>query len=376
MSYKLSGILFFALISCATGFGQSSFQEITPGTSTRNDVARVFGQPVRAISATLFEYNPPSGIARVEVEYAGSSVVRRIEVYFVIPVSRSALINRFNLSPHAESMNSNPAGRLMEYFGDSALLVLTYAAADANSGVNSIGYYSRELFDDTSAKAGRRQSPGTQAGASQNLGAAALGEMNLPEYMRPPAGNTWATAGRSGRTSTSGGNSTPAHSSETKRTTATKRSDPSSGGRSPMTMTTRSDDGLDIRASNHAGANRSNDADSVEVEIDLSADELRRLVGRYEFTEAREPGLKLAVVGLAGGKLKLTMGSVSGILVPIAEDDFVVGDQGEGEVVRFKVAGRPGVKVYFHLTGDKIERLFMIEHRRQPKRFSFAIPKP
>ena len=146
MLLKTLSVLGWIVLIVATSVGQSSFQEITPGSSTRNDVTRAFGQPVRTISATRFEYNPPDGIARVEVEYAaGSSLVELMEVHFLRPVSRSGLVKKFGLEEPVET--SDAEGKLVEYFGDSWLLSLTYVSADAASGVSSVGYYSRELFE-------------------------------------------------------------------------------------------------------------------------------------------------------------------------------------------------------------------------------------
>ena len=70
------------------------------------------------------------------------------------------------------------------------------------------------------------------------------------------------------------------------------------------------------------------------------------------------------------------MGSAANTLVPIAGEEFAIVDQAGSEVVAFKVTGKPGVKVYFQVTDDKVERLFMIEHQRRPKRFSSALPRP
>lgn len=163
MLNKTVGILFWLALIGEACFGQSSFQEVTPGTSTRNDVARVLGQPVRTISTTLFEYNPPAGIAKVAVGYsAGSSLVERLEVYFVRPVSRPAMIKRFNLPQQADARKTDAEGKLVEYFGGSSLLALTYASADAASGVSHIGYYSPELFE-------------------KRAGKAAMGDMRKPE---------------------------------------------------------------------------------------------------------------------------------------------------------------------------------------------------
>jgi len=147
MPHKFAAIVVLALTSSATCFGQSSFQELTPGSSTRGDVAKVLGQPVRSISPTLVEYAPPQGIAKVEVEYRnGSEIVERIEVYFIRPVSRPALVQQFDLQQVAEK-KTTVDGKLVEYFGGTSLLALTYVGADAASGVSRVGYYSRELFE-------------------------------------------------------------------------------------------------------------------------------------------------------------------------------------------------------------------------------------
>jgi TonB family protein len=147
MTYKLFGTVLVVLASCANSFAQSSFQGITPGASTRSDVTGVLGQPVKTISATRFQYNPPAGIARVEVEFdAGTSVVERLEVHFLKPISRSALIKQFNLPQQAEAKTTDTEGKLVEYFGDPSLLALNYTSADPGDGVNRISYYSRSLF--------------------------------------------------------------------------------------------------------------------------------------------------------------------------------------------------------------------------------------
>jgi hypothetical protein len=164
VSCKTLTIILFALLGGATGFGQSSFQEITPGQSTRADVARVLGQPVRTVSATRFEYNPPAGIANVEVEFdAGSTLVKRLEVYFLKPVSRPALIKQFNLPQQADAKTTDAERKLVEYFGDPSLLAMTYTSADPGTGVSRISYYSRGSFESIIASipgARRPSSPG------------------------------------------------------------------------------------------------------------------------------------------------------------------------------------------------------------------------
>ncbi|MCI0488279.1 MAG: hypothetical protein L0229_16950 [Blastocatellia bacterium] len=161
MTNKFFTIILFAFVSCATCFGQSPFQGLTPGASTRSEVANVLGQPVRTISATLFEYNPPAGIARVEVKYqADGDRVERIEVYFLRPVTRAALLQKFNLPEQADAKATNAEGNLVEYYATPSLLALTYASADTGGGVSRIGYYSRELFERAATADGRLPSEG------------------------------------------------------------------------------------------------------------------------------------------------------------------------------------------------------------------------
>src|SRR5947207_7610311 len=176
MKNKRMLLTFFLLAACADCFGQSSFQEITPGASIRKDVEKVFGQPVRTISAARFEYKAPAGIAKVEVEYgSGSSLIERVDVYFLKPISRSALIQKFSLPQQPNAKTTDAEGKLVEYFGGRVLLALTYATSEANSGVSGMGYYSKPLFDSAVAKLSRKPqskdaSPVASSGQPKNPG--------------------------------------------------------------------------------------------------------------------------------------------------------------------------------------------------------------
>jgi hypothetical protein len=157
----------------ATPPGQSSFQGLTPGVSTRSNVTKALGQPVSEVSPTLSEYAPPQGIAKVYVQYRKESqVVERIEVLLLKPILRSALLRQFNLPDQAVVQKTDKQRRLLEYFGGPAFLVLTYASTDASSGVTRIGYYSRELFESAVAKVPRSpqiQDGSTSADSSDDL---------------------------------------------------------------------------------------------------------------------------------------------------------------------------------------------------------------
>jgi hypothetical protein len=143
-----------------------------------------------------------------------------------------------------------------------------------------------------------------------------------------------------------------------------------------MYVTARPGDGRAAQPPIGVVATDDGDSDSVETEISLSAVELRRLVGRYEFIQSTVPSLKLVVVELVAGKLRLRMGSTSYSLIPTNGGNIAVAPGKNGEIVHFKVVGRPGVKVHFLRSGDKVENLFIVEEQSVPVGFSVAVPKP
>lgn len=80
---RVHAILLLALLSCATAFGQATYMGLTAGKSTRADVERVLGQPVKELSKTLVEYNSPEADTKLFVQYSDESpaaVAERIEL--------------------------------------------------------------------------------------------------------------------------------------------------------------------------------------------------------------------------------------------------------------------------------------------------------
>ena len=137
-------MIFATVLGCGVAFAQMSFQGLTPGSSTRNDVERVLGKPVRSISASEFEYKAPVGIAKVEVIY-DSSGVQRIRAYFIQPITRAALLQKFSL-PQEPDAKLNQGGKLLELFGGQAMLGLLYASPDSASGVEHLIYCSPVFY--------------------------------------------------------------------------------------------------------------------------------------------------------------------------------------------------------------------------------------
>jgi hypothetical protein len=139
-------------MSCITCLGQSSFQGLTPGKSTRTNVENLMGRPVRQLSETLSEYKSSQRAEQVFVQYVrDSDAIARIEVTYAYAIDRSAALGSANLPQRPTGWQINSKNRLEEYFSP-ALVVLTYMGADVSTGVTRIGYYSRQLFETSSAR--------------------------------------------------------------------------------------------------------------------------------------------------------------------------------------------------------------------------------
>jgi hypothetical protein len=83
MLHRTLIIIVLVLLSWTTCFGQTSFQGLTPGKSTRADAERSLGQPIKELSKTLIEYKSPEAAARLYVQYSDESpaaIVERIEL--------------------------------------------------------------------------------------------------------------------------------------------------------------------------------------------------------------------------------------------------------------------------------------------------------
>jgi len=139
----------------ASVFAQTSFQGVTPGTSTRADVERAFGSETGSGGGAV-EYRAPEGIQKVTVRYgppvvSGNppvaqsrlAIVEAIDVILIQPVTRRALAERFGVG---SGTTRTVAGRLVEYFDAPALLSFNYAAADPESGVSSVTHFSARAF--------------------------------------------------------------------------------------------------------------------------------------------------------------------------------------------------------------------------------------
>ena len=169
MTGRAFGIIFFALIACATSFGQSSFQGLTPGRSTKADVERALGQPIRSASRTLVEYRSPAESGRLFVQYgdesAAAAVVERIELTCFTGRSNSRseydlCVSALNLErlqgvlPDAESRTPKQQGfTIVRYFGAPQFTAWTHIAKGVEAEVR-LAFYSEGLYQSAAPKGG------------------------------------------------------------------------------------------------------------------------------------------------------------------------------------------------------------------------------
>ena len=152
--------------------GQSTFRGLTPGRSTRPELEREIGHPVKALSATLFEYKEPEdlgrpmGVDKIFVQYrdeSPSAVIERIEVLCDYPgrpqnrpdgcyginerLKERGLKGR--LYAHIVEEEKSGLTRMTNYYGPPALSVHTDRKDGERPIQSRLGLYSAELFDAT-----------------------------------------------------------------------------------------------------------------------------------------------------------------------------------------------------------------------------------
>lgn len=173
--------MLFVPLSCLLCFGQSSFQGLTPGKSTKADVEQAFGRPVSQLSENLFEYS--KGERQIYVQYRkNSSTAIRIQVVLSPPRERLQVISAEALPKVADTRRNNKKGALEEYFSYPRYVVLTYEE-NSQTQVGQIGYYSRELFEGVVPDAPRP--PSTSDGDFVMEYDSALNGTTLTYYARP-----------------------------------------------------------------------------------------------------------------------------------------------------------------------------------------------
>jgi hypothetical protein len=341
MMNKALTIMLFALLGSATCFGQSSFQGLIPGKSTRAEVGRRLGQPVRKVSATLAEYKPPQEAEAIYVQYRmNSSLVEMIVVIYPGTLERATVLRSLRLPTQPAAAQTNKRGQLEEYFAP-ANVVLTYAADDVNSGVNRVGYYSRELFESA-----LEDVPGSPQHQDRLAGA----DASVSE--RPGLTTPASRAGRSSTSSTDTSTESEKARTETRPVPSAKSSSGVTIMRTPVEL---KDGSVSLSPP---------DVGSSDKEIFLSRERLERLVGKYEFDRPDALSLQEVVVDEVDGKLRWNAGAAKHLLIPTATgQEANAAGQTERDTIQFKLAGKPGAKAQFNLIHGQVVWLLYQEER-------------
>jgi hypothetical protein len=162
---RIAFIILLSLSAYATCFAQSAYKGLTPGQSTRADVERVLGQPVKSVSKTLVEYKSPEAAGKLFVQYRNDSpaaIVERIEM--ACPDYACAVAGISQLRPPDEEedarkveppggwLSAQPPWKRMWYWGAPRFVVYTELRKADNpnplpDAEVRLGFYSKELYE-------------------------------------------------------------------------------------------------------------------------------------------------------------------------------------------------------------------------------------
>lgn len=306
---------------------------------------------VREARTAMFHYHSEHWTCSAST--GGVIATQCIEAIYPNTIDRANLLRSLNLPTQPTASQTNTRGKLEEYFA-TANVVLTYASGDAGTGVSRVGYYSPKLFE--SAVANVPRTPQSQIGTTA---------ANSPAPERPKLSEPARRAGQS--SPSSAGSSS---SSEAERTTVTRST--SSANR----PSTPSAGGVPFELRDGPGANAVTEMRESNKEVPISGARLDKLVGSYEFDAAYVPSLEEVIVDKVDGKLRWKDRSTMNTLISSG-----VGQQSEAaggvveEVLQFKLAGKPGVKVQFILSKGKVDRVTYLEDKAGKTIFAIGTPK-
>ncbi|MDT4969116.1 MAG: hypothetical protein QOJ64_3853 [Acidobacteriota bacterium] len=155
----ISSLLFLSAVTC---LGQAPYMGLTAGKSTRVDIERTSGQPIRSASKTLIEYKPRRDVDQIFVQYRDESseaIVDRIELICTgnegLRCSKwhDATQGEYKINltiPDASVTSHTTDGFLKstDYIG-SPFFIVWGRKYDSNPETRSWAFYSKELFEAT-----------------------------------------------------------------------------------------------------------------------------------------------------------------------------------------------------------------------------------
>ena len=334
---KLSMLIVLVLFCGAASFAQSAFKGLTPGKSTKTDVQRLLGQPLREVSETLHEYKSENLSEKIFVQFGPEgSIVERIEAVYPATRDRADVIRVLRLPASPTGSQTNSRGKLEEYFATTNI-VLTYASGEASDGVSRVGYYSTDLFN--SAVADVPRTP------QKNRGEVA----DKPVSRRPePPDNSRLS------------DSTTGTSTEVSRQTTGIRSG------------TSTNPGVTARPPDESVSG----AKDLNSSLVMNEELLDRMAGSYEFDGQEEPMLTKVIVDRVDGRLRWNAGSTSYFLSQSGTGQISDADgKVEKNILQFRLEGKPDVKVQFMLRRGRVEQLTYIESSPTKMLYAVGFPK-
>jgi hypothetical protein len=159
---RIAFIILLLQLACATGFAQTSYKGLTPGQSTRADVERVLGRPLKDVSKTLVEYKSAEAEGKLFVQYRDDSpaaIVERIERTCYTQSCASVRDEFFQQTDavlaDASSKNEKQGrGVIARYYGAPRFIVHTLRGDTPTDFEKRVGFYSKELYESAVPKGG------------------------------------------------------------------------------------------------------------------------------------------------------------------------------------------------------------------------------
>ena len=156
----------FVMLFCVACLGQSSYQGLIPGQSTRADVERALGRPVKEVSKTLVEYKSPENLVRLYVQYRDESptaTAERIELICSVkgfggsPCDSwsSDIQQKYKIDmskPDAYQKVDGKAAKIQSYYG-SPIFMVEWTKYDSD-GAKTWAFYSKALFENAVPRRG------------------------------------------------------------------------------------------------------------------------------------------------------------------------------------------------------------------------------
>ena len=169
MAFKIFFVISVICLTCLNCFGQSTYKGLSPGKSTKADVTKVLGLPVRNMSETLIEYKFAEAGGKAYAQYRDKSplaIIERIELTCdgdgwqgKCHDAMSGLQEKFaagnvrdRLWPDAVVGSFSP--KRVIYYGGPRFVVITSIRKDSGMYEERFAFYSAPLYEGSMPKSG------------------------------------------------------------------------------------------------------------------------------------------------------------------------------------------------------------------------------